>query len=70
VALETKSFPITQSLAITTKTACEVNYSGCLPVVNDLDCKDLKQSNLAPVRVIGVDRYRLDNDGDGIGCDK
>jgi hypothetical protein len=57
-------------LAITTNTACEVNYSGCLPVVNDLDCKDLKQLNLAPVRVVGVDRYKLDNDGDGIGCDK
>jgi hypothetical protein len=70
VALETKSFAITQSLAITTKTTCEVNYSGCLPVVNDLDCKDLKQLNLAPVRVIGADRYKLDNDGDGIGCDK
>jgi len=70
MALETKSFSITQSLAITTNKACEVNYSGCLPVVDDLDCKDLKQLNLAPVRVVGVDRYKLDNDGDGIGCDK
>ncbi len=70
VALETTSFPTNQSLTITTKTACEVNYSGCLRVVDDLDCKDLKQLNLAPVKVIGVDRYKLDNDGDGIGCDK
>lgn len=70
MALETKSFSITQSMATTANTACEVNYSDCLPVVEDLDCKDLKQLNLAPVRVVGVDRYKLDNDGDGIGCDK
>ena len=40
-------------------------YSPCLPVVGDLDCGDID----GPVRVTGSDPYRLDADGDGIGCD-
>lgn len=44
---------------------CMRGYSPCLPVVSDLDCGDIN----GPVRVTGSDPYRLDADGDGIGCD-
>lgn len=40
-------------------------YSPCLAVVADLDCGEIN----GPVRVTGDDPYRLDADGDGIGCD-
>jgi len=36
----------------------------------DLDCGDVKQLGLAPIRVIGMDVHKLDRDSDGIGCDK
>jgi endonuclease YncB( thermonuclease family) len=44
---------------------CMTGYAPCLPVVADLDCGDID----GPVRVTGSDPYRLDADGDGIGCD-
>jgi endonuclease YncB( thermonuclease family) len=44
---------------------CMSGYAPCLPVVADLDCGDIG----GPVRVTGSDPYRLDADGDGIGCD-
>lgn len=44
---------------------CMAGYSPCLPVVSDLDCGEIN----GPVRVTGSDPYRLDADGDGIGCD-
>ncbi len=45
---------------------CNPNYSPCVPnVPYDLDCKDIG----VRVQVIGGDPYRLDGDGDGIGCE-
>jgi endonuclease YncB( thermonuclease family) len=44
---------------------CMPGYSPCLPIVDDLDCGDIGH----PVTVTGTDPYRLDADGDGIGCD-
>jgi micrococcal nuclease len=44
---------------------CEPGYTPCLPVVPDLDCSDIN----GPVQVTGSDPYRLDADGDGIGCE-
>ncbi len=53
---------------------CDPNYSGCVPVASDVDCAGGKGNGPAyvrgPVRVIGSDIYGLDNDGDGIGCEK
>lgn len=52
-------------------TKCDSNYAGCVPVsAMDLDCKDIKNLGLAPVKVIGRDVHNFDRDGDGIGCDK
>jgi hypothetical protein len=48
--------------------ACAPGYSPCLPVVGDLDCDDIPESK-KPVRVTGSDQYRLDADGDGLGCE-
>lgn len=48
---------------------CNPNYKGCVPnSKTDLDCSDIKRLGLAPAEVIGTDVYRLDRDGDGIGC--
>ena len=44
---------------------CMIGYSPCLPAVADLDCSEIGH----PVTVTGSDPYRLDADGDGIGCD-
>ena len=49
--------------------ACEAGYQPCLPVTSDLDCVDVEALGAAPVRVSGADPYRLDGDGDGIGCE-
>jgi micrococcal nuclease len=48
---------------------CEPGYDPCLPVTGDLDCADVEALGLAPVSVSGSDPYRLDGDGDGIGCE-
>jgi hypothetical protein len=47
---------------------CEAGYSPCLPVVGDLDCGDIPDSK-KPIHVSGSDPYRLDADGDGLGCE-
>lgn len=48
---------------------CHPSYTNCLPVVDDLDCADVRRLGKAPVRVLGSDPYRLDGDGDGFGCE-
>ena len=45
---------------------CDPNYKPCVPYVTyDLNCKDIGFE----VQVIGVDRYKLDGDKDGFGCE-
>jgi micrococcal nuclease len=48
---------------------CHPSYDPCLPIVADLDCKDVRAMGKAPVDVIGPDDYRLDGDHDGLGCE-
>jgi hypothetical protein len=53
---------------------CDPNYAdACVPIASDVDCAGGSGNGPAyvqgPVRVIGTDIYRLDNDGDGIGCE-
>jgi micrococcal nuclease len=48
---------------------CHPSYDPCLPIVNDLNCPDVRALGLAPVHVIGPDDYRLDSDHDGVGCE-
>jgi endonuclease YncB( thermonuclease family) len=48
---------------------CHSSYSPCLPIVDDLDCADIRAMGVAPVRVLGSDPYRLDGDNDGLGCE-
>jgi micrococcal nuclease len=49
--------------------SCHPSYVPCLPIVNDLNCPDVRAMGKAPVQVIGPDDYRLDSDHDGIGCE-
>lgn len=48
--------------------SCQPGYSPCLPITGDLDCGEIPAAS-KPVRVTGGDPYRLDRDGDGIGCE-
>jgi hypothetical protein len=53
---------------------CDPNYTGaCVPIASDVDCSsgsgDGPAYVVGPVRVIGRDIYKLDGNGDGIGCE-
>lgn len=48
---------------------CHPSYVPCLPVVDDLDCTEVRAMGAAPVDVVGEDLYGLDADHDGIGCE-
>ncbi len=53
---------------------CDPNYSGaCVPIASDVDCAGGSGNGPAyvsgPVYVIGTDKYGLDRDGDGVGCE-
>jgi|SRR5215213_820870 len=56
-----------------TTSQCDPNYSGCVPIASDVDCAGGNGNGpvyvIGPVRVIGRDIYKLDGDGDGIGCE-
>jgi micrococcal nuclease len=54
---------------IANTTKCHPWYTPCLPIVADLNCPDVRAMGKAPVTVKGPDDYRLDRDGDGIGCE-
>lgn len=54
--------------------ACHPNYTPCVPIDgDDVDCAGGRGNGpsyvVGPVRVLGEDVYRLDHDGDGIGCE-
>jgi hypothetical protein len=74
-AVVTKA-PVTRVIAVGTKPAqqCDPNYSGaCVPIASDVDCAGGTGNGPAyvegPVRIIGTDIYRLDSDGDRVGCE-
>ena len=53
---------------------CDPNYEGdCVPIDSDVDCASGSGNGPSyvdgPVTVVGNDIYKLDNDGDGTGCD-
>jgi hypothetical protein len=53
---------------------CDPNYSGgCVPIASDVDCSggtgDGPKFVAGPVRVVGKDKYRLDDDKNGVGCE-
>ena len=53
---------------------CDPNYTGaCVPIASDVDCAGGSGNGPAyvagPVRVVGSDIYKLDSDGNGIGCE-
>lgn len=67
--------PVTQIVAVgTSRTAqCDPNYSGCVPVAEDVDCAGRGDGPVwatGTARVTGKDVYRLDRNGNGITCDE
>jgi micrococcal nuclease len=48
---------------------CHPSYDPCLPVVDDLDCGEVRAIVTGPVTVRGSDDYHLDADGDGTACE-
>jgi hypothetical protein len=51
--------------------SCNANYSGCVPVAVDVDCVGGGNGPVyirGPVKVLGIDIYHLDLDGDGVAC--
>ena len=54
--------------------SCDSNYSGaCVPIDSDVDCAGGSGNGPSyvsgPVTVVGKDIYKLDNDGNGTGCE-
>jgi hypothetical protein len=53
---------------------CDTNYSGCVPVASDVDCKpgsgNGPKYQSTPVKILKKDIYRLDSDKDKIGCER
>ena len=56
-----------------TSSQCDPNYSGCVPIASDVDCAGARGNGPAyvkgPVKINGKDIYKLDRDGDGLGCE-
>jgi hypothetical protein len=53
---------------------CDTNYAdACVPIAFDVDCAGGSGDGPGyvdgPVRIVGSDIYRLDNDDDGVACD-
>jgi hypothetical protein len=51
---------------------CHPSYDPCVPFASDVDCQGGSgdgPSYTGTVRVIGLDEYGLDDDGDGVGCE-
>jgi micrococcal nuclease len=49
---------------------CHPSYDPCLPIVDDLDCAEVRAMGAAPVTVKGPDEYMLDAEEDGLGCEQ
>lgn len=62
-----------QAPAVQSRSACNSNYSGCVPTASDVDCAGGGGNGPAylseTVTVLGSDVYGLDRDGDGLACE-
>ena len=59
--------PPTPTPTPTPAPSCNANYGRvCLPLSGDVDCSEITAQDIP---VVGTDVFRLDADGDGIGCE-
>ncbi|MGH3334602.1 MAG: thermonuclease family protein, partial [Nocardioides sp.] len=59
--------PPTPTPTPTLAPSCNANYGRvCLPLSGDVDCSGITAQDIP---VVGTDVFRLDADGDGIGCE-
>ncbi|MBW4719070.1 hypothetical protein [Saccharothrix obliqua] len=53
---------------------CHPNYGGCVPIASDVDCAGGKGNGpeyvQGPIDVLGPDVYDLDNDHNGVACER
>ena len=66
--------PAPQTSQAAPASGCDSNYTGaCVPIASDVDCAGGTGNGpeyvRGPVQVVGKDRYKLDSDGDGVGCE-
>lgn len=56
------------------RSGCHPSYDPCVPIADDVDCAggggDGPGYVVGPIKVIGPDEYRLDSNGDGVGCER
>lgn len=68
-----RSVPATTAAPAPTAGGCHPSYDPCVPIASDVDCAGGGGNGPefvdGPVRVIGPDKYGLDRDNDGIGCE-
>jgi endonuclease YncB( thermonuclease family) len=71
-AVTTSASAVVGNISMTSqRSSCNLNYKECLPAFPpDLNCSDIKRMGLASIHVIGIDVFKLDRDGDKVGCDR
>lgn len=69
-----KKAKTTSKTVAKTVAKCDLNYSGCVPMASDVDCKPGTGNGPAyqytTVKVLKKDIYKLDSDKDGWACEK
>lgn len=72
-AIATATILLIWTTAARAQDNCHPSYTPCVPIASDVDCAGGNGNGpvyvSGPIRVIGPDVYRLDDDGDGKACE-
>jgi hypothetical protein len=73
-ATATKTAKATSKTTSKAAAKCDLNYSGCVTIASDVDCKPGSGNGPAyqstVVKVLKKDIYKLDADKDGLACER